>query len=203
VNRAANEAGAKDAELVRRAQGGDASAFAALVSRYQDRLYNTCYRMCHNHADALDATQSVFLKALEALPGFQARSSFFTWLFRIAANLIISQRRARRRRPTVTLNEPDPDGHEREPAATREDDQPAWQLERKESHGRLQAALDRLDDEFRMVVVLKDIEGMDYATIAQIIGAPLGTVKSRLHRGRLMLRAMLCEQEPQRGRSRV
>jgi RNA polymerase sigma-70 factor (ECF subfamily) len=200
VNRAANDAEVKDAELVRRAQGGDAAAFAGLVSRYQDRVYNTCYRMCHSHADAQDATQTAFLKALEGLGRFQARSSFFTWLFRIAVNVVISERRARRRRPAVSLHEGNPDGPEREPAISG-DDAPAAHVEQQESHQHLRAALDRLDDDFRTVVVLKDVEGMDYATIAQIIEAPVGTVKSRLHRGRLMLRAMLREEGIQGGRT--
>jgi RNA polymerase sigma-70 factor (ECF subfamily) len=122
VNRAAKDVEVKDAELVHRAQGGDAAAFAALVSRYQDRVYNTCYRMCHHHADALDATQTTFLKALEGLGRFQARSSFFTWLFRIAVNVVISERRTRRRRPAISLHEANPDGPEREPAVARDND---------------------------------------------------------------------------------
>lgn len=79
-----------DADLVQRAQSGDSSALTELVTRYQDRVYNTCYRMCRNHADAEDLTQTTFVRAFEALPRFEIRATFFTWLYRIAVNLALS-----------------------------------------------------------------------------------------------------------------
>ncbi|MFH1746010.1 MAG: sigma-70 family RNA polymerase sigma factor [Planctomycetota bacterium] len=182
-----------DAELVRRAQGGDAQAFAELVSRYQDRVFNTCYRLCHNHSDALDLTQTTFLKALEALPRFEARSSFYTWLFRIAVNAAFSERRARLRRPTVSLDDPGPGGDPRASTAAASDDA-AEVISRRETYSQIEVALDSLEPDFRVAVVLKDIENMDYATIAEILEVPVGTIKSRIHRGRLMLRELLTKE---------
>jgi RNA polymerase sigma-70 factor (ECF subfamily) len=192
VNRTAHKDDLSDAELVQRAQRGVPAAFAELVSRYQDRVFNTCYRMCHNHADAADLTQSTFLKALEALPGFRGRSSFFTWLFRIAVNLTLSHRRAQRRRPPWSLSRPAGDGQAPEALiATDQGREVSRPAEQRELRQRIEWALAQLDEEFRAAVVLKDIEDMDYASIAEIFDVPVGTVKSRIHRGRLMLRALL------------
>lgn len=192
MNRPAPEPDPIDAELVRRAQGGDPAAFAGLVSRYQDRVFNTCYRMCHHHADALDLTQAVFLRVLEALPRYRGTANFFTWVYRIAMNLLLTERRRQRRRPTLPL-EPTPGSPgTAEPAAHESDG--AAVVRQQELAARVQWALDRLDDEFRAAVVLKDIEDLDYASIAEILGVPVGTVKSRIHRGRLLLRDLLDEE---------
>ena len=198
MNRAADQTNPSDAHLIDRAQHGDQSAFGELVVRYQDRVYNTCYRMCHNHADALDLTQSAFLKALEALPRFEARAGFFTWLFRIAVNLTLSYRRKQGRRPVLSLRHFD-DGRQHEPAAPTGTTDPSKEVAQAELRRRLEGALDRLDDEFRAAVVLRDVEGLDYAAIAEILEVPVGTVKSRIHRGRLALREFLEQEEPQLG----
>jgi RNA polymerase sigma-70 factor (ECF subfamily) len=199
VKRNADQAGRSDAELVSRAQRGEPAAFAELVEKYQDRVYNTCYRMCHNQADALDLTQSTFLKALEALPRFEVRAKFYTWLFRIAVNLTLSHRRAQRRRPALTLRQFDDDGRAFEPAAAHGASNPSAPTEQAELHQRLEAALQRLDEEFRVAVVLRDVEGLEYAAIAEILDVRVGTVKSRIHRGRLMLREFLEREESQLG----
>lgn len=199
VNRTASDPRVSDAELVRRAQRREPAAFTELVARYQDRVYNTCYRLCRRHADALDLTQSTFLKALEALPQFEARSNFYTWLFRIAINLALSQRRAQGRRPLQSLDQPDRDGQWREPAMAADTEDVARRMELQELREQLEDALTRLDEEFRVVVVLRDVEDLDYAAIADILGVPVGTVKSRLHRGRLMLQEMLTCKKTERG----
>ncbi|MBL8877653.1 MAG: sigma-70 family RNA polymerase sigma factor [Phycisphaerales bacterium] len=190
MNRFGDEAGPSDAELVERTRTGDASAFDELVARYQDRVYNLCYRLCPNHADAADLTQTAFLKALESLSRFESRANFFTWLYRIAANESLSLRRQRRRRPTISLDSGD---GERAPHESIADDAPVGseRLDQAVMLRRLEAALEKLDEEFRMAVVLRDIEDMDYAEIADVLGVPVGTVKSRIHRGRMMLRTIL------------
>lgn len=185
MNRLAQEPNPSDAELARHAQAGTASAFDALVRRYQDRVYNMCYRMTHNHADALDLTQTAFLKALQALPRFEWRSSFYTWLFRIVVNLTISHRRRPR------LARLDDEAELRGEIASRPNAGPSARLEGTELSERLEAALTELDEEFRVAVLLRDVEGLDYETIGEIVGAPVGTVKSRIHRGRESLRAAL------------
>jgi RNA polymerase sigma-70 factor (ECF subfamily) len=189
--------GAKaDDALVQRARRGDCEAMSQLVTRYQDRVYNAVYRMCAHEADALDLTQSTFLKAFAAIGRFESRSGFYTWLFRIAVNLTLSHRRAsRRRRAPLSLDGIDGEGDYREPPADEAAD-PAWAAaERGELRERLEAALGRLDEDFRAAVVLKDIEQMDYAEIAEVMDVPIGTVKSRIHRGRSMLRKLLSEYE--------
>ncbi|MBN2446390.1 MAG: sigma-70 family RNA polymerase sigma factor [Phycisphaerae bacterium] len=191
MNRSAGDNAAAEAELVRSAQAGDHDAFAALVARYQDRIFNTCFRMCHNHADALDLTQTAFLKALEALPRFDARARFYTWLFRIAVNLTLSHRRQQKRRHTASLDAVHGDGRMPEPAARPDAAAQRRGPEQEELRGRVEHALAQLDDEFRIAVVLKDVEDMDYATIGEILEVPLGTVKSRIYRGRMLLRQLL------------
>ena len=199
MNRDAEQTRPSDADLVSRAQRGDPAAFDMLVVRYQDRVYNTCYRMCHNHADALDLTQSAFLRALEALPRFQARATFFTWLYRIAVNLTLSHRRAESRKPALSLHRAADDRPTAEPAAELAGSDPSQRARRAELQQRLEAALGCLDDEFRAAVVLRDVEELDYAAIAEILGVAVGTVKSRIHRGRMMLRELLEQQESRRG----
>lgn len=178
-----------DAELVRQAQRGDAAAFAELLTRYQDRVFNTCYRMCHNEADALDLAQATFLKVLENLAQFRGRASFYTWLFRIAVNVVLSHRRARLRQ-AAALDEARDAGTRPAPAT----------VEQHELRERVAWALQQLDEEFRVAVVLKDIEDMDYAAIAEVLSVPVGTVKSRIHRGRLMLRELLRAERTHVGR---
>jgi RNA polymerase sigma-70 factor (ECF subfamily) len=190
VNRSAHDHQLPDAYLVRRAQHGEPAAFALLVTRYQDRVFRTCYRMCHNHADAADLTQITFLKALEGLKTFESRANFYTWLFRIATNAVISERRRRQRHGVLPLDEDDAGERGRATRSPREPDA-ADVVDRQEQSERVAAALAQVDEEFRAALVLKEIEELDYATIAEILSIPLGTVKSRIHRGRLMLRELL------------
>ncbi len=194
MDRSRSQPDPDDLELVQRAQQGDPNAFGLLVQRYQDRVYNTIYRMCHHSADALDLTQTTFMRALEALPRFEARAGVFTWLYRIAVNLTISHRRSQMRKATLSIDDHDDEAPRREPQ-DRSAVGPGEALETREDVGRLETALAMLDEEFRSAVVLKDIEGLDYATISDVLGVPVGTVKSRIHRGRSTLREILIGME--------
>jgi RNA polymerase sigma-70 factor, ECF subfamily len=195
VNRRAYETDVTDAELVQQAQRGSAAAFGELVLRYQDRIFNTCYRMCRQHADALDLTQTAFVRALEALPRFRGGSGFYTWLFRIAINVTMTHRRTAGRRAVRALDgRADEEGDAPAMAVTSCDCGVERPVEEDELQQRVADALARLDEEFRAAVVLKDIEGMDYAEIAEVLQVPVGTVKSRIHRGRMVLRELLCDQ---------
>jgi RNA polymerase sigma-70 factor, ECF subfamily len=186
-----------EAMMVEQARAGDMAAFSRLVSRYQDRILNTCWRLCGNLEDAQDLCQEAFLHALKAIRGFQQQAQFYTWLFRIAVNLSISQRRKAARAPRLSLHDADGDCLADEPQARiagridREPQEPAAQLSAREIHDRVLRELEGLDDDHRAVVVLRDIEGFDYQQIAEILEVAVGTVKSRLHRARLELRQRL------------
>lgn len=177
---------ADDHRLIADSRRGDPAAFGELVRRYQDRLYNTVYRLVGNADDALDVVQESFLHAYQALDGFKGDAQFFTWLYRIAVNTAISHKR-KQRVPAVRLAPGDDD----EPADRSEVSQPGLALERAEEERRIQEALGRLSPEHRAVLILKEIEGQKYEAIADILGVPIGTIRSRLHRARLELREVL------------
>lgn len=186
-----------DAELVQRSQRGDTRAFDDLVRKYQDRVYNMVYRMSRSHADALDITQTAFLRTFESIPRFEARSNFYTWLFRIAVNACITNRRRTKHQPVLLQSlVSDDEGASRgfEPAAPA---QSGHESDQRVFSTRLTDALSQIDPEFRAAVLLKDVEDFDYAEIACILEVPIGTVKSRIFRGRAMLRDLLRDLEDQ------
>lgn len=189
--------GIDDALLVRQVQSGEVHAFGQLVKRYQDRVHNTCRRICRNPEDACDLTQEVFLKAFDAIGRFESKSSFYTWIFRIAVNLSLSHRKKAHLRLVASLdNVTGASGGDDGPSAADRvvDDRnpgPVAQAEVSEMRGLVAAALESLDDHHRAIVVLRDIEGCDYQQIGEIMNVPTGTVKSRLYRGRLALREAL------------
>jgi RNA polymerase sigma-70 factor (ECF subfamily) len=185
-----------DRTLVDRSRRGDMRAYGALVAKYQERIYNLIYRMCSRRADVEELAQETFLKALERIGQFRGNSQFYTWLFRIAVNLTISHRRRAGRIRFHSMTGPeeyDEVGSDSLTArlAQRRDAPPDRSAMAGEASGRIAQALDELDEEFRIVVALRDIEDMDYASIADVIGVPVGTVKSRLHRARGLLRQKL------------
>ncbi len=188
-----------EAELVRRCQAGQTEAFAELVIQYQDRVFNVIYRMCNRPADAEELTQETFLKAFERLGQFRGGSRFYTWLFRIATNLTISHRRRLRLVKFHSLNGP-ADDETSAPAdvrtaalAARRVPSPEAAAMSRETAEQISGALGELGEEFRVVVVLRDIEDMDYAEISEVLDLPVGTVKSRLHRARGILREKLAD----------
>ncbi|MBL7219149.1 MAG: sigma-70 family RNA polymerase sigma factor [Phycisphaerae bacterium] len=185
-----------DVTLVRRFRQGDMESFSLLVAKYQDRIYNMLLRMCGRAADAEELAQEAFLRAMERIGQFHGRSKFYTWLFRIAANLAISHRRRSGRIKFHSLSGPE-DGDSRggdaltSPTAARRQVGPQEAAVAAETNQRVMIALSELDEEFRLVIVLRDIEEMDYAQVADVMNVPVGTVKSRLHRARAMLRDRL------------
>jgi RNA polymerase sigma-70 factor (ECF subfamily) len=189
-----------DASLVDRCKEGDMQAYGVLVAKYQDRIYNLVYRMTGRAADAEELAQEAFLRALERIGQFRGNSQFYTWLFRIAANLAISwrRRRGRVRFHSLTLSDDESGAETQAHALTarladrREPGPDACAL-RVERHHRVFRALEELDDEFRLVVVLRDVEDLDYAAIAEVLDVPVGTVKSRLHRARCILKDKLAD----------
>jgi RNA polymerase sigma-70 factor (ECF subfamily) len=186
-----------DDTLVARACTGDMVAFGRLVAKYQDRVLNTCWRICGNREDAQDLAQEAFLHALRAIGSYRRRSAFYTWLFRIAVNASIAHRRKRARAPKLSLHGNDGRRSEDHQAArlvgrvSRDPQDPIDRLSARELERELLAGLEQLDDERRAVVILRDIEGFDYRQIAEMLEIEVGTVKSRLHRARMELRDRL------------
>jgi len=181
-----------DGELVEQCRNGKAEAFQALVERYQDRVYNTAYRMVGLEEDARDIVQDAFLKAYENLGRFRGESGFYTWVFRIAVNLCLSHRRkAQRLRLVIPTDDPEgllaQGGHQAQSLVS----PPEAAMEAVETERRVSESLLHLDTDHRAAVVLRDIEGLDYQTISSILDVPPGTVKSRIHRARMMLRDQL------------
>ncbi len=182
-----------DHRLIAECLRGDTAAFGVLVRRYQDRLYNTVFRLLGNAEDSEDAVQEAFIHAFEALPSFKKDALFFTWLYRIAVNAAISGRRKRR---VLARRDGGPGGQaDRDPADASEQTRPGHALEQQEQARRVHHALAQLSSEHRAVLVLKDMEGHKYQSMAAILGVPVGTIRSRLHRARLELRAILHKQD--------
>ena len=204
-----NLASRREIELLRKAQHGDRSAYGQLVVAYQDRLYNALLRLVGDFDEARELTQEAFTRGLMKLQSFRGDASPYTWLFRIAVNLSISHLRKVQRHRVFSLDAPPRNGNGRQRDGGGGDDQassladrvsrdgtsgkaaaalPPDDLERKELHGQVLTALGRLDAEYRAVLVMRDIEGFDYQQMADVLGLPLGTLKSRLFRARLALR---------------
>ena len=190
---------ARDVDLLKKAQLGDRGAYGQIVLKYQDRLYNGVLRMVGDADEARELTQEAFTRGLMKLDSFRGDSAPYTWLFRIAVNLAISQLRKVQRRRVFSLDAaPAASSNGRHPqdqAAGLADrfgrngtQTPAQQAENHERDSHVLAALGRLDAEYRAVLVMRDIEGFDYQQMADVLGLPLGTLKSRLFRARLALR---------------
>jgi RNA polymerase sigma-70 factor (ECF subfamily) len=183
-----------DEALVARARGGARSAFAELVSRYQDRVYRLALRMSHDPFDAEEIAQETFLLAYRAIASFHGESRFATWLYRIAVNQVLMRRRAARRRPVQSLEGLLPHASDRGIAGTADGEPPADAddlVDRKRVAERVHAALAGLDDSFRTALVLRDLEGLSAEDAAEILGLSPEAVRQRAHRGRLQLRDQL------------
>jgi RNA polymerase sigma-70 factor (ECF subfamily) len=181
-----------DNRLITECLRGRSEAYGELVRRYQDRLYNTVYRLLDNAEDAQDVVQEAFLSAYQSLAGFKGDSLFFTWLYRIAINTAISLKRKQRVAVSISAGTQVP-----EPVDGSVYGQPGHALEQAEEERRLQNALNRLSVEHRTVLIMKDMEGQKYETMAEVLRVPIGTIRSRLHRARVELREVL-EQDEQR-----
>lgn len=182
---------ADDDRLIAECLQGRTSAFGELVRRYQDRLYNTVYRLVDNNAeDAQDVLQEAFLNAYQSLGAFKGDSLFFTWLYRIAVNTAMTLKRKHRVALRIEVGREEGNGCA-EPLDPSEFSQPGQALEKAEQERRIQDALNRMSPEHRAVLVLKDMEGHKYEAIAEVLQVPIGTIRSRLHRARLELRQIL------------
>jgi len=184
---------ADDQRLIEECLQGDTAAFGVLVRRYQERLYHSIYRLVENAEDSQDVVQEAFLNAYQSLEGFKGDSRFFTWLYRIAVNTAISLKR--KHRAMVRMEKATNGEHALDPLDPSAANRPEHALEQAEQQLRVRQALARLSPEHRAVLVLKDIEGQKYETMAEILHVPIGTIRSRLHRARLELRELLEKSE--------
>jgi RNA polymerase sigma-70 factor, ECF subfamily len=171
-----------DEELVRRFVRGESEAFTELVRRHERRVYNLAYRMLGREEDARDATQDAFLSALRKLSGFRGEAAFTTWLHRVTVNACYDLLRKRKHEPVLDLDRDQDDrgGPRLEPVSPDHGDTAAAAVD-------VHRALQVVPQEFRAVLLLHDGQDLAYEEIGQILGIPVGTVKSRLHRGRIAL----------------
>jgi RNA polymerase sigma-70 factor (ECF subfamily) len=178
--------------LIHDAQNGDLDAFNRLVLAYQDCVYNTALRILGDEDQAADASQEAFISAFRHITSFRG-GSFKAWLLRTVTNACYDELRRRQRRPTVPLEPSTDDEEEMESPRWLADTSmtPDQKAEADELEHAIQHCLDALPTDFRTVVVLADIQGLDYSEIADSIRTPLGTIKSRLARARLRLRECL------------
>jgi RNA polymerase sigma-70 factor, ECF subfamily len=184
---------ADDNRLITECREGKTAAFGELISRYQDRLFNTVLRLVDNAEDARDVVQEAFLHAYQSLHSFKGDSLFFTWLYRIAVNTAISMKRKQRRALRIQ-----PTGDEKktiDPLDPSESNRPGHAIEMAEEERKVHEALGKLSAEHRAVLVMKDMEGMKYEEMAEILGVPVGTIRSRLHRARLEMRDVFLQVE--------
>ena len=183
-----------ETELVRAAQRGDESAFEALVTENEKRIYNLCRRLTGNQEDAAELTQEAFLNAWRGLGRFQGESSFSTWLYRLATNACIDFLRKEKRRQSLSMTVSLDDEEEaRQVELPDERYAPEGALERAEARRAVAEGLERLTLEHRQVLVMREIHGLSYAEIGQVLGLEEGTVKSRIARARGALRKVLTE----------
>jgi RNA polymerase sigma-70 factor (ECF subfamily) len=182
-----------DLALVKKIAAGDEAAFEQLVTRYQDRVFSFCYRLLNDRAEAEDVAQDVFFTLYRSAGDFRGESAFATWLLRIAKNQSLNRikyldrrgRMGRRSLEEVREERLAPAAAEREPPA------PDALVEGEQTAAIVQSAIAELDPQHRAVVVLRDVEDLSYEEIAGITGLPIGTVKSRIHRARGMLKELV------------
>ena len=169
--------------LISRARTGDREAFGGLVEQYRDNVYRLAYRMCGNAYDADEAAQEAFVAAWRALPNFRGDAKFSTWLYRLTTNAAIDVMRREKRHQTVG------DGEMVDVAD--DADSPQETVERTEQQEAVQKALSTLSEEYREVLLLRYMEELDYAEIAEVLQLPSGTVKSRINRAKAALKTAL------------
>lgn len=178
-----------DSELITECLQGRTDAFGQIVTRYQERLFGTLVTMLGSVEDARDVAQEAFVQAYQKLESFRGQSAFYSWLFRIALNSSVDHHR-RQRRPTVSIDA----AREQtgvEPTDIHPETSPSFSIERTERQKLVQLALSKLSPEYRQVLILKEMEDFKYEEIAALVKIPVGTVRSRIHRGRAELKDIL------------
>ena len=185
---------AEEAQLVSRAREGDMRAYDVLVTRHRGRVFAMIRNMIHQEAEAWDLSQEVFIKAWQALPRFEAKARFTTWLYRIAHNVVYDWTRRKRIESVGELNDEIFERDRIDPASAttpEAGEAPDEALARGELRAKIEAALAKLTPEHREAVLLKDVQGLAYKEIADVMGTSIGTVMSRLFYARQKLQTLL------------
>ena len=174
-------------QLIERASRGEADAFNALLGAHEKQMYAVALRMCQNRDDAQDCLQEAMIRVFRAISGFKGQSSFATWLYRITMNTCLDELRRRKNRPNASLDSMLDLGW----SPVDEGMSPERHAINSETRRQLNAAIARLPDDMRSAIVLRDIHGMTYEEIAAALDINVGTIKSRISRGRMKLREEL------------
>jgi RNA polymerase sigma-70 factor (ECF subfamily) len=190
----AAQADVTESELIRQAQNGNTGAFDELVGRFRNRVFGMIYNMVHNEQDAWDLAQDSFVKAWKSIGRFRGQSSFYTWLYRIVMNVTIDWLRKKQVKgsgaefdDSIQLKDIDPASR----TVPKADALPHQKMERQEIRARIEAAIAQLSPEHRAVILMKEMEDMQYHEIAESLGCSIGTVMSRLFYARKRLQNML------------
>lgn len=197
-----------EAAIIAELQAGSEEAFAWLITRFHGPIYSLLARTLHDRADAADMTQEVFVKVFRGVGRFHGESSLRTWIYRIALHEASNQRRwwVRHKQQEIPIEQEMTDGDSGVPVKLKEmlvdpSQSPFEMAVHAENRARVEAALSRVQEPFRTTLILRDIEGFVYEEVAEIQGVNLGTVKSRLVRGRAILRSILMESQPATGKT--
>jgi RNA polymerase sigma-70 factor (ECF subfamily) len=181
-----------DLLLVQRVQRGDKKAFDLLVSKYQRKMLRLVLRLVHDQAEAEDIVQDAFIRAYRALPQFRGDAAFYTWLYRIGVNTAKNHLAAQKNRPQISLDEENEDGESRTPdEALRDYNTPESMLASKQIAATVNSAMESLSEELRTAITLREVESLSYDEIAEMVGCPIGTVRSRIFRAREAIAAKL------------
>lgn len=183
-------------KLIKKAQKGDASAFEKIIAEYQNVVYSIAYRYAENSEDAADMSQEIFIKMFRNINTFQFKSKLSTWIYRVATNTCIDLvKKTKNDRNTYSID----DGYENSDGETKyseiadDSSRPDVALEEGEVRDVINMAISRLNEDYRLVIILRDIQGLSYDEISEIVGCSVGAVKSRISRGRKNLREILFE----------
>lgn len=177
--------------IIRRVQHGDTEAFSVLVAAYEKNVFNVALQMTGNREDAQDMAQEAFLKAFNSLSTFRGDSKFSSWLYRIVSNVCLDFKRRQSRRPSSSLTVEDDEGESLQLDIADESQSPEALLERKLTRDAVRRGLASLPDEQRQILLLREIQGLSYEEIAEVMDLEPGTVKSRIFRARKKLCAFL------------
>jgi RNA polymerase sigma-70 factor (ECF subfamily) len=188
-----------DSTLIQKCIDGDSAALENLIIKYKDRIYNVILKICQNKDDAAELTQDTFVKIIRNIDRFEGKSSLYTWIFRIAVNLTLNHCRRQKIRQADSLDYEIGTNNEHAKLSLKSylsndaAENPAEIIQDKEQLQLILKAIDSLEEEQRAVIVLRDIENMQYSKIAKVLAIELGTVKSRMYRARRNLRLKLGE----------